>query len=115
MSDADSGVCAKRRGSNQKNYHDEKTLEYKFTKTVSGPYPFLYGFTIGTDAADGCNVDCFVITERPLRSGEIVQCEPIGLMEQIEDGLEDHNVLARIVGEDTQVTPAIEAKLTDFC
>jgi hypothetical protein len=35
-------------GSNRKNYHDEKTLEYKSTKVLSRPYPFPYGFIVGT-------------------------------------------------------------------
>lgn len=101
-------------GSNRKNYPDEKTLEYKSSKLVSRPYPFPYGFIIGTAAADGLKLDCFVITSRPLKTGEIVSCEPIGLMEQIEDGLEDHNVLARLSGEDMSVRPEVEAVLADF-
>jgi inorganic pyrophosphatase len=101
-------------GSNRKNYHDEKTLEYKFTKIVSRPYPYPYGFIIGTSSADGYNLDCFVITDRPLKTGEILECESISLMEQIEDGLEDHNVLARVIGDDVQITSEIEATLTDF-
>jgi hypothetical protein len=35
-------------------------------------------------------------------------------MEQIEDGKEDHNVLARLRDESSGVTPAIESVLTDF-
>ena len=101
-------------GLNRKNYHDEKTLEYKSTAVVSRPYPFPYGFIIGTGAADGCNVDCFVVTERPLATGEIIECEPIGLMEQFEDGIKDHNVLGRMIGEDRIITPEIESALTDF-
>jgi inorganic pyrophosphatase len=64
-----------------------------------------------TDADDSCNVDCFVITDRPIRSGQIVDCEPIVLMEQIEDGKADHNVLARPGGEHGEVTDGVEAAL----
>jgi inorganic pyrophosphatase len=101
-------------GSNQKNLHDEKTLEYKATKIVSRPYPYPYGFILGTNASDGCNLDVFVITRRPLRTGQIVECEAIGLMEQFEDGVNDHNVLARLVDEAVEVTHEIQAVLTDF-
>ena len=101
-------------GSNRKNYHDEKTLQYKFTKLVSRPYPYPYGFIIGTTAADGGNLDCFVITGRPLKAGEIVECEPIALMEQFEDGVDDHNVLARVAGEEAAITPMIQDALTEF-
>jgi inorganic pyrophosphatase len=100
-------------GSLAKNFHDEETLAYIRTALVSHAYPFPYGFVIGTDAGDGCNVDCYVITDRVLRSGQIVDCEPIGLMEQFEDGIDDHNVLARPVGESATITPAVEAALTE--
>ena len=55
-----------------------------------------------------------MITEQSLKSGDIVECEPIGLMEQIEDGKEDHNVLASLQGEGPKVDGAAQAKLTDF-
>lgn len=101
-------------GSNRKNYHDEKTLQYKETKLVSRAYPYPYGFILGTTAKDGCNLDAYVITNRPLRSGEIVECEPVALMEQFEDGVDDHNVLARLADEDIHLTSEIESLLTDF-
>ena len=101
-------------GSNQKNYHNEKTLEYLSTKPLSRPYPYPYGFIVGTTASDGCNLDCFVITVRPLKTGQTVQCEVIGLMEQIEDGIEDHNILVIPAGESRRISPKIETVLTDF-
>lgn len=100
-------------GSSQKNYHDEKTLAFRHSRVVSHAYPFAYGFIIGTEADDECSVDCFVITDRVLRTGQIVECEPIGLMEQFEDGVEDHNVLARPLGESWDVTGVMEAALTE--
>lgn len=100
-------------GSNEKNYHDEKTLVFSHRRVVSHAYPFPYGFIIGTDANDGCNVDCFIITDRPLRTGQIVECQPLGLMEQFEDGVEDHNVLARPVGEAGEVTGAVAVSLIE--
>ena len=82
------------RGSTHKNLHDEKTLTYRSTVRVSRPYPFPYGFILGTTSGDGDNLDCFVLTTRRLTTGTIIECEPLGLLEQIEDGEEDHNVLA---------------------
>src|SRR5215470_12950156 len=90
-------------GSNVKHYHDEKTLEPKGSSQVSRAYPFPYGFVLNTTAPDGDNVDCFVITQQALPTGEIVECEPIALMEQIEDGEEDHKILAGMPGEDSRV------------
>jgi inorganic pyrophosphatase len=101
-------------GSNRKNYHDEKTLEYKHSRLISEVYPFPYGFIVGTTAADGGNVDCFVITKRPLKTGELLDCEAIALMEQFEDGIEDHNVLARLPDEALEMTAEIQEVLARF-
>jgi inorganic pyrophosphatase len=100
-------------GSNIKNYHHEKTLVFSHRDLVSHSYPFPYGFIVGTTAADGCNVDCFVITDQALKTGQLVECEPIGLMEQFEDGIDDPNVLARLLDEEKSVTPGVEAALTE--
>jgi len=86
-------------GSTQKNYHDEQTFEFMFAKTVSRAYPYPYGFIVRTNADDGCNVDCFIITKRHLRTGQTFECEAFALMEQIEDGNVDHNVLAKLPEE----------------
>lgn len=95
-------------GSNQKNFYNEKTLEYKKTVTVSRKYPYPYGFILDTTSGDGDNLDCFIITDKELRSGQVVECEPVGLMEQIETAWgkskggieeEDHNVLAILSSE----------------
>ncbi len=101
-------------GSNLKNYHDEKTLQWKRRVEVSRAYPYPYGFVIGTTGADGCNVDCFILTPDPIRTGESVECEVIGLMEQVEDGEVDHNVLAVPRGQVFSVNLAVRSQLTDF-
>lgn len=111
-------------GSDQKNLYDEKTLEYRKTVTVSRKYPYPYGFIMDTTSGDGDNVDAFIITDQPLESGQIVECEPVGLMEQMEKswdeskrGVEevDHNVLVALSGDDQKiVSDEIKARLTDF-
>src|SRR5262245_38925821 len=102
-------------GSDRKNYHDEKTLAYKETRIVSRAYPYPYGFILGTSAGDGCNLDVFVLTKRHLSTGQILECEPIGLMQQFEDGLDDHNVMARLPDDDpVEVTNEVQGVLTDF-
>ena len=89
-------------GSRRKNIYDERTLAHLGTVEVSAAYPFPYGFVLGTIGGDGDAVDCFVLTETPLRSGTIVECEPVGLLEQIEDGEIDHKVLAVLPGTDAR-------------
>jgi inorganic pyrophosphatase len=100
-------------GSDRKNYHDEKTLVFRRSVVVSHKYPFPYGFIVGTDSGDDCNVDCYVITDRVLKIGQVVECEPIGLMEQFEDGVVDHNVLARLPNEDRNVSDDVVSALTE--
>ncbi len=101
-------------GSNRKHHHDEKTLQWRRTVEVSRPYPFPYGFILGTTCADGGNLDCFVITEQRIASGDLLDCEVIGLMEQFEDDLEDHNILVRLPKEAVTITTQIESMLTEF-
>jgi inorganic pyrophosphatase len=101
-------------GSIVKRIHDEKSLELKGEEKVSRAYPFPYGFILETTAYDGDNVDCFVLTHETLRTGQIVECEAMGLMEQVEDGKIDHNVLAKLPGEDPQLGPAVKQILTEF-
>ena len=101
-------------GSCERHVYNEKTLEYKGTRRASRPYPYAYGFILGTRAADGGNVDCYLITDERLKSGTIVECEPIGLLEQDEDGEVDHKVLAAIPGQEVEVGQALLQELRDF-
>ncbi len=105
-------------GSSQKNIYNEKTLEYKKTVEVSREYPYPYGFILGTTGGDGDNIDCFIITNRNLKRWEIIECEPIWLMEQKEisgyDVEEDSNVLAIFSDENFEINDNIKEKLLDF-
>lgn len=101
-------------GSTTKHLHDEPALSWQRAMEVSRAYPFPYGFVIGSRADDGGGVDCFVLTTRPLRTGQIVECEVAGLMEQIEDGQVDHTVLVRLPEEVWDVGLRTEAALTEF-
>src|SRR5216117_1976606 len=87
-------------GSCDKKFYNERTLEYLETRRISQPYPYPYGFIIGTSAADGDSVDCYLITTDTLKSGTIVECEPVGLLWQDEDGEVDHKILAALPGQD---------------
>lgn len=91
-------------GQKLKNLYAEKTLEYQKTIEVSRAYPYPYGFILNTTAEDGDNVDVFILTEKKLKQGEIIEVEIIGLMEQFEMSWDsskdteeiDHNVLAKL-------------------
>jgi inorganic pyrophosphatase len=101
-------------GSRQKNTYDERTLRHVNTVEVSAAYPYPYGFVIGTVGGDGDAIDCFVVTARRLSSGESLECEPVALLEQIEDGAIDHKLLAVPIGEPATVDDATLAALRDF-
>ncbi len=108
-------------GSNQKNIYDEKTLRYKKTVIVSREYPYPYGFILNTTGGDGDNIDCFVLTEKKLKTGKIVECKPIAIMEQIESswtepGVEqkDHNILAVLEDESFEIDDKLKDKLSEF-
>jgi inorganic pyrophosphatase len=101
-------------GSFVKHSHDEKTLALLGEQQVSRAYPFPYGFILNTTGEDGDNVDCFVLTQEKLRTGQILECEPIALMEQIEDGEIDHNILASLHSENLDLNFEIKQTLVEF-
>ncbi len=101
-------------GVKTKHIYDEKTLEFKRSMPVARAYPFPYGFILNTTNADEDNLDCFVLTNRALKRGEVVECSVLGLMEQLEDGKQDNNILATPVGESTALTEAVKSELKVF-
>jgi inorganic pyrophosphatase len=97
-----------------KNTYDERTLRLVGTAEVSAAYPFAYGFVIGTRAGDGDAADCFVISERKLASGATVDCEPLALLEQIEDGEIDHKLITVPRGETAVIDESIVGAIRQF-
>jgi inorganic pyrophosphatase len=101
-------------GESVKRSYDEKSLEYLGTSPLSRTYPFPYGFVLNTTSEDGDNLDCFIITRRQLKHGTVVACEAAGLLEQLEDGLVDHNILAVLPDERHPLDATVEQMLRDF-
>ena len=101
-------------GSCERNLYDESTLEYLETRQASRPYPYPYGFVIGTNAVDGDCVDCYLITGDKVTPGDIVACEPCGLLLQDEAGEIDHKVLAAIPGQDIYMGTELLRELEEF-
>lgn len=82
------------RNSTIRTRHNEQTLELLQTFSVSKPYPFAYGFILGTATSARDALDCFVITRRPVKIGATIQCEPLDAFIQHEDEEEDLKVIA---------------------
>ncbi len=101
-------------GTDQKNIFNEETLEYLKTVTVSRSYPYPYGFILNTKSGDGGNLDCFVLTKQMLKTGTVIDAEPIGMFEEIEDGQDDSKILAALADEVPLVDEVVIQKLTDF-
>jgi|ERR1700704_1911177 len=101
-------------GSRVKHEHDEKALRLKGTTMVSRAFPWPYGFILDTTGEDGDNVDCFVLTSKRLLTGEIVDCEPVGLIEQIEDGEIDHKIFAQLKGETAVLDKSAQDTFKNF-
>ena len=101
-------------GSTKKNLFNEKTLEYRRTVEVSRAYPYPYGFILGTTSGDGDNLDCFILTQRPLKSGETVEAEAVGMFEDIEDGQEDPKILACLPDEIPIIDEKMRMTFKDF-
>ncbi len=94
-------------GSTTKTHHDEVNLVPTLVEQVSAPYPYAYGFVIGVPSGDGDSLDCFVLSSRPLATGEQLDCHPIALLEQYQNGLEDHDVLA-VPADEIDLIPTID-------
>ena len=101
-------------GSRRKNIYDERSLTYLRTVEVSRPYPFPYGFVVGTRSGDGGCIDCFVLTSSAILSGSTVECDPIGLLELIDTGETDHKVLAVRQGEPFVLDDTVLTTLKQF-
>lgn len=97
-----------------KNIFDEVKLKYKNTHLTSAPYPYPYGFVLNTLSGDGDCLDCFVLTNQQLKTGQIVEAEPLALMEMKEEDEIDHKIIARIPNENFELTASIEAELATF-
>jgi len=106
-------------GSTVKHLYDEEALVLLGERPVYVPYPYNYGFIPGVPAPDGDCLDCFLLDTVPVASGSVVDVEIVGVLDQVEEpevGLfvEDHNLLARRVGDTRPATDDEINTLTMF-
>lgn len=78
----------------------DESLKLIGYREIGTPYPFAYGFIINTTADDSDGIDCYILTDRQLKAGTIIDCVPIGLLEQFENEELDCKIISLIEGDD---------------
>ncbi len=71
---------------------DEMNLDFIFTGGFH--FPFNYGFIPQTLGGDGDTLDAIVLDDKGFNSGEVIACRPIGMIEMLDRGEEDHKIIA---------------------
>ena len=83
-------------GSTKRTRYDEDTLKFKELFSIQYRYPYPYGFIMNSKGNNLDCIDCYIINNQELKAGEIIECEPVGMIEMIEDNEIDHKVLLAI-------------------
>ena len=84
------------KGSKSKYELDKETGVLKLDRVLytSTVYPASYGFIPRTLADDGDPLDVLVLCSEPILPATLVQCYPIGVINMIDDGKMDENIIA---------------------
>lgn len=101
-------------GSKTKNVYNEQTLEFQAAYSYARATPYHYGFIMNTASGDGDCLDCFVLSDKPMSSGTIVEVDPIGMVEYIDSGETDNKILGALKSEKVQVNETAQDKITNF-
>ena len=101
-------------GSNLRHVYDETTFELSSSRRLPAAYPFSYGFIVGTKTDDGGAIDCYMLATQPITAGRLVDGELVGLLEQFEDGVPDHKLLAVLPGTSQTLDPSARQTLDRF-
>jgi inorganic pyrophosphatase len=80
-------------GSTTRTRYDEDTLKFKEAFSIQYKYPYPYGFILNSKGNNLDCIDCYFFNNQELKAGEIIECEPVGMIEMIEDNEIDHKVL----------------------
>jgi inorganic pyrophosphatase len=101
-------------GSNVRRLYDETTLGLLSSREVAAAYPFPYGFVLGTSSDDGSAIDCYVITDKPIPTGTVVEADVAGVLEVSEGREADHKVLGLLPGSPTPLDPGVRETLEGY-
>lgn len=99
---------------NIKNIFDKASRVLLGTEAFHVSYPYPYVHIPGTRAEDGDEIDCFIITDKLLKPGSMIEVEVIGLLECFDNGEADHKVLACLPGETCKISDRVKDRLQYF-
>jgi inorganic pyrophosphatase len=104
------------KNSDMRTRYDETTFQRKGTFKVSSPYPYAYGFIVGSNKKGEDCLDCYVLTDKPLMEGQSLDCEPIFMIEVYEGEEEDHKVILKTfeyeIDDEKRVANTIKSFIT---
>ena len=80
-------------GSTTRTRYDEDTLKFIESFSIQYKYPYPYGLIMNSKGNNLDCIDCYIINNQELKAGEIIDCEPVGMIEMIEDNEIDHKIL----------------------
>ncbi|MBI4049215.1 MAG: inorganic diphosphatase [Candidatus Doudnabacteria bacterium] len=99
------------RGSVDKIEYDENKdeMHVDFVFKDGFTFQYNYGFIPHTRTDDGDTLDAILLGTKPMASGTVVLCRPIGVMRQIDRGQVDDKIIAVPVGDkETQKYQSVE-------
>jgi len=95
-SDAMNVIIEIPRGSKNKYEIDKKTGVIALDRVMhtAQDYPFDYGFVPQTLWDDGDALDVIVLTTYPLAPGILLKARPVGILNMVDDGINDNKIIA---------------------
>lgn len=101
-------------GKNIKNRFNEDSFEFVSSEFTLAPYPYSYGFIIGTNLKDRDCIDCYIISNRILSLKEKIECDVLGMIEFLEGDEIDYKAILKPKTEDVLFNEEIIMKIKSF-
>jgi inorganic pyrophosphatase len=94
--------------------YDENTFQRKESFKVSSPYPYAYGFIVGSNQNNEDCLDCYILTNQILTVGKPMACEPVFMIEVYEGREVDHKVIMKTVNYEVDNEELVENTIKAF-
>lgn len=89
------------RGETNKYEYDKALQVFRLDRPLysSVYYPCDYGFIPSTLGSDGDTLDILILVDRPSFTGCLIEARPVGMLDMLDRGVEDHKILAIAVND----------------